>query len=145
MTIPPLQHPNASASYDAATRIAHIVYSGSLTAEASTAVYDWLADLAQAVGVIYGEIFDFRQVTEFMPDNLMEARKKSRRRALKPQTQAVPVAMIVKDFYQEEILRGPMQNVPENHRKTIVHDLDSALAFLRQWHEQQSHSINPEG
>jgi len=139
MPIPPLQHPNASASYDVATRIAHIAYNGFLNAEASTAVYDWLADLSHEVGVIYGEIFDFRQVTEFMPDNLMEARKKSRRRALKPQTQAVPVAMIVKDFYQEEILRGPMQNVPENHRKTIVHDLDSALAFLHDWHARHPH------
>ncbi|MCS6836747.1 MAG: hypothetical protein NZ750_12115 [Anaerolineae bacterium] len=144
MAIPPLQHPNASASYDAATRIAYITYKGFLTAEASTAVYDWLADLAQTVGIIYGEIFDFRQVTEFMPDNLMEARKKSRRRALKPQTQAVPVAMIIKDFYQEEILRGPMQNVPENHRKTIVYDVDSALAFLHDWHERHSNPVNPE-
>ena len=134
MAIPPLQHPNVSASYDSTTRIAYITYKGFLTAEVSAAVYDWLAELAQTAGIIYGEVFDFRQVTEFMPDNLIEARKKSRRRALKPQTQGVPVAMIVKDFYQEEILRGPMQNVPENHRKAIVHDIDEALAFLHQWH-----------
>lgn len=140
MTIPVLSHPNARAEYNAETRVATITYSGFLNAEASTAVYDWLADLAQHVGLVYGEVFDFRQVTEFMPDNLMEARKKSRRRALRPQTQLVPVAMIVKDFYQEEILRGPMQNVPENQRKAIVHSVDEALAFLQDWHQR-----HPEG
>jgi hypothetical protein len=44
------------------------------------------------------------------------------------------VAMVVKDFYQEEILRGPMQNVQENRRKSIVRSMDEARAFLDEWH-----------
>ena len=60
---------------------------------------------------LYGEVWDFRDVQEFLPDNLMDARKKSRGLNLRINVD-FPVAMIVKDFYQEEILRGPMQNVP---------------------------------
>jgi hypothetical protein len=134
MPIPPLEHPNASAYYDEQTRIAYITYRGSLTAEASVAVYDWLGDLTQMEGLIYGEVFDFRPVQEFAPDNLMEARKKSRRRNLRSNIHHLPVAMIVKDFYQEEILRGPMQNVPENQRKAIVQTVQDALTFIHEWH-----------
>ncbi len=135
MPIAPLTHENASGTYDPETRIAYITYTGMLTAEASVAVYNWLGDVTQEEGLLYGEVFDFRNVLEFAPDNLMEARKKSRRRNLRSNIHHLPVAMIVKDFYQEEILRGPMQNVPENQRKTIVQTLDDALAFIHQWHE----------
>jgi hypothetical protein len=135
-----LDHSNAQAYFDPETGIAHITYFGLLTAEASTAVYDWLADIAQKVGIekIYGEIFDFREVTEFLPDNLLEARRKSKRYNLSNDIRQLPVAMIVKDFYQEEILRGPMQNVEENQRKTIVQNMDDAVQFLHQWHHENN-------
>jgi uncharacterized protein (DUF1919 family) len=138
MAILPLEHPHARAVYDEETRIAYITYSGFLNAEASTAVYNWLADVNTQFGTPYGEVFDFRAVTEFAPDNLMEARKKSRRRNLRPEIHNLPVAMVVKDYYQEEILRGPMQNVPENQRKTIVRTIEEAVQFLHEWHERQN-------
>ena len=87
-----------------------------------------------------GEVFDFRDVTQFMPDNLMDARRNSRRYNVKNDVRRLPVAMIVKDFYQEEILRGPMQNVRENVRKTIVRNMDDALMFITNWHAQQTES-----
>ena len=139
MSIAPLEMENASARYDDESQIAFIKYSGVLTAEESTAVYDWLADLVEAVGLetIYGEVFDFREVKEFAPDNLMQARRNSRRYNMRNRVRHLPVAMIISNFYQEEILRGPMQNVEENKRKTLVREMDDALAFLKQWHEDQ--------
>lgn len=139
MRIPQLDHENATARYDASTGIAYITYTGPLDSSASTAVYDWLADLLQAVGLenLYGEVFDFRAVEEFMPDNLIDARRNSRRYNMKNNVKKLPVAMIVKDFFQEEILRGPMRNVKENERKTIVRTEEEAIAFLHEWHEQQ--------
>lgn len=136
MTYPPLEHENAVAKFDAETRLVIVTYSGELDAATTTRVYEWLADLADAQGIesLRGEIFDFRQVTEFMPDNLMAARKVSRRMNLRHDVQNLPVAMIVKDFIQEEILRGPMQNVKENVRKRIVRSMDDALAFIDNWH-----------
>jgi hypothetical protein len=138
MTIEPLETPGASAHYDEATRIVYITYKGYLTSEASSTAYAWLKSLIDEVGEesIYGEVFDFRPVLEFMPDNLMDARKKARGLNLRIDL-LFPVAMLVKDFYQEEILRGPMQNVPENTRKRIVRTMDEALAFFEEWHSQQ--------
>jgi|GEM_PF-514733 len=139
MSISPLAMEKASARYDDEAKIAFIKYSGVLSAEESTAVYDWLADLVEAIGLdeIYGEVFDFREVTEFAPDNLMQARRNSRRYNMRNNVRRLPVAMIVSNFYQEEILRGPMQNVEENKRKAVVREMDDAVAFLREWHAEQ--------
>lgn len=136
MFIDDLQMHNAQAHFDPETKIAQIRYQGELTAEESTAVYDWLGDLIDTVGLeaIYGEIFDFRDVTTFAPDNLMEARRNSRRYNLRNKVHGLPVAMIISSFYQEEILRGPMQNVEENKRKTIVWKMEEARTFLDDWH-----------
>ncbi|MGB1288737.1 MAG: hypothetical protein ACPG7F_19545 [Aggregatilineales bacterium] len=104
---------------------------------ACAAVYAWLQVLFISEGVdsIYGEIFDFRQVEEFSPDNLMNARQKSRTMNLRMDTRRLPVAMVVNDVFQEQILRGPMRNVPENPRKRIVETIEDAHAFLHEWHE----------
>ena len=126
----------ASAHYDEESRIVRVTYRGVLDGEASGSVYAWLQMLFMSVGVenIYGEIFDFRDVKEFSADNLMTARQKSRTINLRMNTRRIPVSMIVKDIYQEQILRGPMKNVPENPRKRIVHSMDEAKAFLEEWH-----------
>lgn len=139
MSIAPLEMEKASAYFDDESRIAFVKYSGVLSAEESTAVYDWLADLVEAVGLegIYGEIFDFRKVQEFASDNLMQARRNSRRYNMRNNVRRLPVAMIISNFYQEEILRGPMQNVEENKRKTLVYKMEEAVDFLHQWHEAQ--------
>jgi hypothetical protein len=136
MGISALKHDNATAHYDDDSGIAYITYTGLLTADASTAVYEWLSDLIAEVGIdnMYGEVFDFRAVKEFMPDNLLQARRKSRGYNLRNDVKKLPVAMIVENYYQEEILRGPMQNVEENKRKRIVRKMDDALAFLHEWH-----------
>ncbi|GAB5492824.1 MAG: hypothetical protein Phog2KO_30390 [Phototrophicaceae bacterium] len=142
MAITSLNLDNASAEYAEDSKIAFIKYSGVLTAEESTAVYNWLADLVETVGLtdIYGEVFDFREVTEFAPDNLMEARRNSRRYNMRNRVHDLPVAMIISSFFQEEILRGPMQNVEENKRKAIVWEMEDAINFLDNWHAQQETS-----
>lgn len=135
----PLKREQASAYFDEESHIAFITYRGVLSGEESTAVYDWLADLVEEIGLenIYGEIFDFRLVSEFAADNLMEARRNSRRHNMRNNVRNLPVAMVISNYYQEEILRGPMQNVEENKRKTVVWNMDDARAFLDEWHAAQ--------
>lgn len=136
MAIEPLKQDTVDAHLDADSGIVYITYRGVLSADVTTAVYNWLADVVQAVGIenLYGEIFDFCKVTEFLPDNLVAARRRSRRYNMRHNVRRLPVAMIVSNYYQEELLRGPLQNVEENQRKTIVRSLDEARAFLDRWH-----------
>ena len=139
MPIQPLELPNAHARYDEEHNVVWITYHGLLDAKATASVYQWLADFF-ATGAsqdIAGEIFDFREVQTFGPDNLFEARKKSRGFNLKQDVSTLPVAMICANFYQEEILRGPMQNVPENNRKAIVKTEAEALDFIANWHRER--------
>lgn len=138
MPIAPLETDTASARFDNDHNVVWVTYRGLLDAEATTKVYTWLAEFFEAHGPnsIAGEIFDFREVNTFGPDNLFEARKKSRGFNLKQDVSEIPVAMICGNFYQEEILRGPMQNVPENPRKTIVHNETEALQFISNWHAE---------
>jgi len=135
-----LEIEQATAEYNADQKIIMVKYSGYLNAETNTAVYKWLQEFFEIVEIdeVRGEIFDFRDVIEFAADNLMEARRKSRRMNLTRDVTNLPVAMIVKDFYQEEILRGPMQNVPENQRKKIVNRMADAYKFIQEWHKDDT-------
>jgi hypothetical protein len=132
----PLTAAQVHAAFDEATGIATIRYRGVLGAEASDQAYAWLDGLIAAVGVdrMVGEIFDFRDVSEFLPDNISSARVRSKRFNMRHNRGNVPIAMIVRDGMQEEILRGPMRNPVDNQRKKIVYTQDDALAFLHQWH-----------
>lgn len=139
MSIQALDTPQASAKYDADHNVVWVTYRGVLDAEASTRVYQWLAEFFNVHDNqdIDGEVFDFREVQSFGPDNLFEARKKSRGFNLRQDITHLPVAMICSNFYQEEILRGPMQNVPENQRKRIVRTDEEAFDFIAEWHGQR--------
>ncbi|RMG82970.1 MAG: hypothetical protein D6712_13825, partial [Chloroflexi bacterium] len=101
-------------------------------------VYNWLSSLADAVGfeTIKGEVFDFSAVTGFLDSNLAAARKISKKRNLVHNTQDHPVALVVSDPYQEELLRDTMRITPEIPRKRIVWSIEEGTRFIQSWHTQ---------
>jgi hypothetical protein len=133
-----LDQKNIKADYDEKQSIAYITYSGELSASDSDAAYAWLNQLIEIISTksLYGEVFDFRGVKSFSTENLIDARKNSRKMNIMINTQDFPVAMIVANDMQEQILRGPMRVMEENPRKRIVKTTDDALAFLNEWHSQ---------
>lgn len=128
----------ASAYFDSQTQIAHIRYSGILSADVTVDVYRWLDEIYHDIGSenICGQIFDFRDVQSFSEDNLQTARKTSNRMNMKVDNSHIPVALIVANHEQEEILRGPMRIPAEHVRKRIVWSDDEALQFLKEWKEK---------
>ena len=137
MVIDQLEQKNVTAYFDPDTSIAHITYRGQLSAEESDAAYTWLEKVLETVGTqnIFGEIWDFRQVTLFSSDNLIDARKHSRKLNITMDVHNFPIAMIIRNSMQEEILRGPMRNLEGNTRKRIVRTPAEALQFINSWHE----------
>ena len=135
MNIQPLVSEQATAYYNEEQHIIWVTYSGVLGADVTVQVYDWLNRLILAIGVdqIYGQIFDFSAVTEFQESNLQTARKTSKRMNIKVDTSHIPVALVVGNFYQEEILSGPMRVEAGHIRKRIVHSEAEALAFIEAW------------
>lgn len=132
-----LDREKVSAHYDVDTAIAYITYRGELSAAESDAAYQWLQKVIDTIGAetLYGEVFDFREVKFFTVENLIGARKNSRRMNIMLNTHDFPVALVVANQMQQEILRGPMRVVPQNKRKRIVNTMEAALAFFKEWHE----------
>lgn len=133
-----LETQQASAVYDPETRIATVAYRGNLSANVTKEVYAWLEDLYREMGAegFYGQIFDFREVTDFDRTNLVTARKLSTRINSIVDVTQIPVALIVGDFYHEEILRSGMRISPEHQRKHIVWTEDEALRFIQGKHRE---------
>lgn len=131
-----LEIQQAAAHYDDTTRLVRIVYHGELGAEVTRQVYDWLEELYEAVGTdaIYGQIFDFRKVTQFLDENLQAARRASKIANIRMDTSRFPVALLISDFYHQEILRSAMRVTPDNERKRLVWSEAEALEFFQQWH-----------
>jgi hypothetical protein len=138
-----LELEQATATFDEQRLLIRVAYRGSLGSEVTVQVYDWIDRLVKTIGVeaVFGEIFDFREVTEFQAENLQTARKTSKRMNVRVDMSNVPVALIIKTFYHEEILRGSMQVVPDHQRKRIVKSEAEALAFIEAW--QQTNQNHP--
>ena len=136
----PLNTDQATAFFDYDSRLIRVAYRGNLGSGAAEQVYDWIEQLIQTVGIgaIAGEIFDFTAVTSFDPGNLQTARKVSKKLNMTTDTSHLPVAMIIANFYQEEILRSPMRVLPEMERKRIVWSEQEALDFIGWWNAQHT-------
>jgi hypothetical protein len=99
-----------------------------------------LDELLHEIGTenVYGEIFDFRKVIEFAPDNLSTARRTSSKMNMKMDTSQIPVALLISDAAHQEIFHSSMRISPQNLRRKIVWSKDEALEFFDEWHQQQS-------
>lgn len=126
---------NATAVYNPSTQLITITYQGILDGNVTTIVYNWLEELYKKISLtqIKGQIFDFRLVAKFDDSNLTVARRASNRMNMLQDTSQFPVALIVANPEQEEVLRGPMR-IPEGHqRKRIVRTDDEAITFIDNW------------
>lgn len=135
-----LEIPNATATYDPETRVAKIEYRGILDGDVTIQVYDWLDEIYRDIGIdnMLGQIFDFRQVQSFEESNLATARRTSNRMNMRIDTSNIPVALLVNDFYHEEILRGSMRIPAEHVRKRIVWSEEDAWAYIKNWHAEKN-------
>lgn len=126
---------NATAAYDPSTHIITVAYRGVLDGDVTANVYGWLEELYKKVSVtqVKGQIFDFRQVERFDDSNLTVARRASNRMNMLQDTSQFPVALIVANPEQEEVLRGPMRISEGHQRKRIVRNADEALSFIDNW------------
>ena len=140
MTDKRLEIEKATAYFEEDTGVVRVAYKGELTADVNGAVYAWLDELLNEIGLesVYGEIFDFRKVTEFAPDNLKTARRTSSKLNMKMDTSQIPVALLISDAAHQEVFHSSMRISPQNLRRRIVWSEDEAYAFLDEWHSQQS-------
>lgn len=144
MNVEPLNTENVTASFDPDTRIACITYTGELTPAITTQAYGWIISKALEVGVenIYGGYFDFRDVTKFLVENVRTVKRAHKSKPPAVDFSRTPTGLIVKDLYQESMVRVSMRVNEQSDRLRIVHSEEEALQFLDEWH--QSNEVKSE-
>lgn len=134
--LPRLDTEHVSAYFDPQMGISFITYRGHLTAEVTETLYAWVRSLLPHIGpdATRGVIFDFRQVTRFHQGNLEASRKQSVTINQEADNSTHCVALIVDNFYQEQLVSVSMNLTPGEKRKRIVRSMDEALAYIETWH-----------
>lgn len=133
-----LEKDGFTAHLDEKTKIPHVTYPKHLTPEITVAMYKWFGEIIDALGldVLQGCVFDFTHVEKFHPNNLRAARAESRKINVKTDLSNFPVAFLVQDMRQEQMLRVSMKLTQNPARLRILYSLESARAFILDWHKQ---------
>ena len=140
MNVEPLKTDNVTATFDPETGIARVVYKGNLTPGITAHAYGWVINSAFQVGVekIYGGYFDFREVAKFMVENVRTVKRAHEAKPPEVDFSRVPTGLIVKNLYQESMVRVSMRVNEQSTRFRIVNTEEEALQFFEEWHQQNS-------
>ena len=125
--------------FDEATKIVWVIYPKILAPEVTIKMYTWYDQLAQELGgfsAMKGCIFDFRNVRKFHPQNARTAQVESRKINEKYDLSAFPVAFLVKDMYQEQMLRVSMRITQNSSRLRLVFTEDEGVKFILNWKQE---------
>jgi hypothetical protein len=131
--------PGVVGCFDPHNRILHVAYFGHVTAETTSAIYQWGWRLSEEVGPenIYGMIIDFSAVLAFAPQSVGTALRESRRINRTFDLSHLPVAHIVKNLYQEQMVTISTDLSGQPERMRLVYSEDEALSFIENWQTTQ--------
>lgn len=69
----------------------------------------------------------------------MSALRRERQKSLKQvDFSAIPTALLVKDLYQEQMVRVTMRLTEQSNRMQIVYSLEEAKLFIQDWHQMNA-------
>jgi hypothetical protein len=144
--IPSLVMENCEGHYDFATATGTITYSGEITPEMTTRVYQWMGQTLKLLPeghVVRGAIFDFTGVKETSSTNITTANVRGKRFRTEhaPVVTNIPTALLVQTLYQELLVEMMMKlakhsrDESESHVR-MVKTMDEARAFIDGWHQK---------
>lgn len=138
--LPILDEERVNAHFDTEQNISFITYTGVLDSEVTAQLYGWVKSLLDIIGpeATHAVVFDFRAVTRFAQDNLRAAQRESKQINRQPAAVNHPVALIVSNMYQEQMVRVANRLSPNEDRKRIVYSMDEAMQFIDEWHASQA-------
>jgi hypothetical protein len=138
-TIPVLDGKTVSAHFDLTNRVLIVVYRGVLDATATGNLTSWLQSLRDVMAEqeVRGIVFDLRKVVRFKRDNLYSAHEQSTELDRELEGRQLPVALLVGNYYQEQMAKGTLLQAPDADRREIVHNMDAAVAYIGSWYAQR--------
>lgn len=122
--------------YDESNQRMVIMYYGLLTDETSQRVYDWIKHVIDVCGLndIWGMCFDFRRVTRFDKKNLNQTERLNQIINEQYDLDKLATAFVVRDYYQEQIIRMGMRTILHKPNKKIFRTFGEAYEFLGSAH-----------
>lgn len=136
--IPKLEKPSVTAHFDPDKRLIFVAYIGVLDTQPTLDYYHWMQEeMFPHLQTVRGAIFDFREVTKFQPRNALTVLHASRNLHQQIDLRHMPVALIIKDIYQEHMVRIAANMTPQTNNKHVVHSMDEALTYIKQWNENR--------
>lgn len=134
--VPRLETEHVSAYYNVEDQTAWVQYKGVLGSEATQKVYQWMGAMVIAFHgklTVKQAIFDFRLVTGFNHENMGVARAESRKLNQSFDFSFLPVALIVANDEQAQIVAFTLKVSGQTERSRIVRSEDEAKDFFKQW------------
>lgn len=128
---------NVKIYFNQSTNIFRTVYEGELTPETTIHIYQSMSNVLDFIALkdIRGSIYDFRDVTVFHQGNLRTIQRSSQTANRDYDFSHIPVALVVKNLLQEQMVKVAMKITPQENRKRLVRSEEAALTFIDEWHK----------
>lgn len=132
--LPVLDAETVHAYRDPETDVSYITYKGVVNRRTTESVYEWVKELLTQVdnSKTRGVVMDFRQVIKFTPDHLSTVRRESRD-LNKAETLVHPVAMVVQNLYQEQMVKVSVRMSERPDHVQFVNSIEEAIAWFETW------------
>ncbi|TVR22800.1 MAG: hypothetical protein EA396_05280 [Anaerolineaceae bacterium] len=135
-TIPILSSKTVNAHFDTQTGVLFVSYYGVLDASTSGNLYQWIEQMKDVVDShgVRGLVFDLRKVVRFKRDNLYTAAEQSQRLSEQLDHRIYPIALIVGNYYQEQMAKVTLLVTHDSERREIVRSMEEALTYIGSWY-----------
>ena len=131
--------------YDLDTEIGTITYQETLTPQRTAEAYEFLYTNAVnglvTLQNVRGLIFDFRNVQRFEQGNFQAVKRESRRANEDLDLSHIPVALLVSNLYQEEMVKVASKITGQEKRIRIVHSEEEVAAFFTEFRKKRTGEI----
>lgn len=133
-----LETDNLFAHYDAVKRMIFIQYYRAVTADSTQAAYAWIREQVTTFDDIRGCVFDFRNVRHFRTGTDVTTSEESTAINQEIDLSHIPVALVVDNMYQEQMVKKTLNTTPQPERKTIVYTFPEAFQFFRDFNTKKN-------
>jgi hypothetical protein len=119
-----------------------VTYREVLTPVIAHQSFDWVREILEAYGPenVHSCLFDYRQVREFGEESLAQTRQDSRALFESFDLAHMPMGVLVKNMYQEQMTQAVIKSAHIEDRTQIVRSAKSAFEFFDHW----KHEASPE-
>jgi hypothetical protein len=135
-----LDEPHLKILFDTDTGIGTTTYQAVLLPQHTAEAYQWFAAYLDRIGLqnIRGLIFDFRNVQKFEQGNFQAVKRESKQINTELDLSHFPVALLISNLYQEEMVRVASKITGQEKRIRILHSEEETADFFTEFQKKRT-------